>query len=174
MHRDSRAAVDRRRLGLWGAPGRLGRALVAGDVAPAGLLLALLLGSAWLVACGGAEERASGLSVRFADRGILAESAGVAFYFFTDTATTGQCSAVRAQFPRPRSVLGPFRAELSAEAQQNGLTFSLDTVPVGTYVVLADALDAAGLIVGTGCAEGQRVYNRQRSGISIVISRNPQ
>ena len=136
--------------------------------------LLLLAGFLGLGACGGREQQASGLSVAFADRGILAESAGVAFYFFTDTATTGQCTAVRATFPRPRSVLGPFRAELSAEAQQDGLTFALDTVPVGTYVVLADALDAAGLIVGTGCAEGQRVYNRQRSGISIVISRNPQ
>ncbi len=155
MHGDSCAAVDRRRLRQVAAVTFLGG----------------LLGFA---ACGGSEQQSSGLSVRFADRGILAESAGVAFYFFTDTATTGQCNAVRAQFPRPRSVLGPFRAELSTEAQQNGLTFSLDTVPVGTYVVLADALDAAGLILGTGCAEGQRVYDRERSGISIVISRNPQ
>ncbi|MFO0728580.1 MAG: hypothetical protein U1E65_32690 [Myxococcota bacterium] len=149
MHRDPRAAADRRRLSL-----ALGLALWTG--------------------CGaGAASTGSGLSVRFEEATILDAASSVALYFYADDGTAGQCNAVRAVVPRGRSLLGPYRADLNDNTKKNGLSFALDDIPVGRYVALADALDAAGTILGTGCAEGQQVFNRQRSAINIVISKNP-
>ena len=148
MHGDSRAAAHRRRL--------------------TGLALALAL-----VGCGGVGASGSGLSVDFEEATILDDSTAVAIYFYTDDGTAGLCNTFRAAVPRARSVLGPYRAELTAESKKKGLTFLLNDVPVGRWVVLADAVDANGSILGTGCAEGQMVYNRLPATIAVVIGRNP-
>jgi hypothetical protein len=69
--------------------------------------------------------------------------------------------------------LGPYQTGVDAQGRQRGVSFTLDEIPVGSYVVLADAINAGGGVVGSGCAEQQQVYDRQRSVITLVISRNP-
>lgn len=119
-------------------------------------------------ACGA--EETPGLQIAASDRAILEEAARVAIYFYDGAA---QCTPLRMQVPRMRAVLGPYFVNLTPELQQNGATFMTTEVPAGTYAVLADAEDKMNTIVATGCAEGQQVFDQQRSPITLTLSRNP-
>ncbi|MCC7382758.1 MAG: hypothetical protein IT384_13060 [Deltaproteobacteria bacterium] len=133
--------------------------------ASAGLFLIAALGAS----CG-ADPEPPQLGIAFQDRALLEEAAAIAFYFYDEPIA---CTTLRATTPRPRAALGPYQEALTPETQSNGLLFSLDRVPVGTYVVLADALTAGGGVIGSACAEGQQIYEHQRSNIFLTVSRNP-
>jgi hypothetical protein len=132
-------------------------------------LAALLLLSA-AIACGGEELRAPEMTLAFREQALLEEVDRIAFFFYENNI---ECTPLRMMVPRPRSLLGPYLATLNDDSRMNGLVFTLNEVPAGTYVVLADALNADGTTVGTGCAQGQQVFDRQRSSITLTISRNP-
>lgn len=128
----------------------------------AGCLLAALV-SAGSAGCGAPD----GLSIEFSDRALLAQAAQVVIYFYANDQT---CANVRDMQPRPASVLGPFQVILNDNARDLGITFTLNEVPVGEYVIFVDALDGAGTNVGTGCAPGQQVRDREISKIQVFIS----
>jgi hypothetical protein len=122
-----------------------------------------------LLSCGGSQDapQERALAIDFADRALLTDVTTLAIYFYEDTQT---CAAVRDQRPRPPSLLGPYRAELDDTGRIRGITFTLEDVPAGVYVVFVDALDINGGLVGTGCAPSQTVYDREISRIRITIS----
>jgi hypothetical protein len=128
----------------------------------AGLVLTVLA----LAACGG-EEEPRGMAIAFATEALFAESTQVAIYFYTGEIT---CDEIRATLPHPQSVLGPYTAPVGEEARSRGVTFTLDDVPVNTYVVFVDALDASGTIVGSGCSPAQQVFEGEVSRIRVKIS----
>jgi hypothetical protein len=128
-------------------------------------LAALVLLS--LTACGGPPEAEPQVTLRFERRALLEEASLLALYFYGAGA---DCSTLRASAPRPPSLLGPFSAELDAASRETGVLLRLEPIPVGEYVVLVDALDLNGRNVGSGCAPGQRVFERQVSAIQLVIS----
>jgi len=112
--------------------------------------------------CGGAEPT---LEIRFAAQALLDRAAVVAVYFFASPST---CAELRAG-PRPTSTVGPFNARLDDAARASGIKFRVDDLPVGSYVVVADAHADGGALVGTGCAEGQKVLDRELTKIRILI-----
>jgi hypothetical protein len=129
------------------------------------VLMLALAGGATLAGCGG-EEPPPGLTIDFSRQELLRDAALVQIYFYEGSMS---CEALRAQNPRLPSVLGPYAAMLDDAGRERGITFTLKEVPAGDYVVFVDALDASGTIVGTGCAPGQRVFDRQISRIRVTI-----
>jgi hypothetical protein len=130
--------------------------------APARALLIALLSGA--TSCGPDE---GGLQIDFSSAALLDRAAQVAVYFYgPETA----CQLVRQTMPRPPSVLGPFSAPVTPEGKERGISFKLDTIPIGEYVVFVDALDENGGNVGTGCAPGQRVLEKEVSQIRVEVS----
>jgi hypothetical protein len=116
-----------------------------------------------LAGCGGAE----GISIEFSSRALLDRAANVFVYFYS---AETPCQLVRQTVPRPPSLLGPFTAPVTPEGKTRGISFTLNTIPVGTYVVFVDALDENGGNVGTGCAPGQEVLEKELSQIRVVVS----
>ena len=122
------------------------------------LLIALASG------CG---SEAGGVEIEFASRALLDRAAQVAVYFYGPDVA---CQLVRQTVPRPPSVLGPFSAPVTAEGKQRGISFTVDMIPVGVYVVFVDALDENGGNVGTGCAPGQQILEKEVSQIRVVVA----
>lgn len=118
-----------------------------------------------LAGCG-EEQPPPAMSIEFASQELFAEASRVAIYFYTGETT---CDDVRG-VPHPPSVLGPYVASVNEEARSRGVTFQLDDVPVNTYVVYVDALDASDTIVGSGCSPGQQVYDGEISRIRVKIT----
>lgn len=117
-------------------------------------------------ACG---DAGPSFELQFSDRALIEEAAKLSFYFYEN----GQkCTPLRTEMPRPRALLGPFELTLGPEAAE-GVTYTTTEVPAGTYVVLVDAVTATGTIAGSGCAEGQQIFDQQRSSITLALSRNP-
>lgn len=128
----------------------------------------LLVAAALLAACG--TEKAGttpSIGIEFSEQALLDRASVVAIYFYQ--AGTA-CADLRAAVPRPQSVLGPYQAALDDQGRERGIVFSINEVPAGEYVVFVDALDANGANVGSGCAAGQRIFDRQVSRIRVVIS----
>jgi hypothetical protein len=130
--------------------------------APTYLILAGL--TLVLAGCGGSDNPA--MTIGFSNQAILQSTDRIAIYFFTTPST---CNEARSLQPRPPSAAGPFILRLDAEGREVGVTFTRSDIPAGAYVVLADALDPEGMVVGTGCAQMQRVTNRELSKIRIDI-----
>ena len=130
--------------------------------APTYLILAGL--TLTLLGCGGSES--PGMSIGFSSQAILQSTDRIAIYFFSTPST---CNEARAMQPRPPSAAGPFIVRLDAQAREVGITFTRTDIPAGAYVVLADALDDQGAVVGTGCAQMQQVTDRELSKIRIDI-----
>jgi hypothetical protein len=125
-------------------------------------------------ACGDASAPGPPIGIRFQTEALLADASELAIYIYDGTADDGTsttCLEVRPMFPRPTSLLGPYKIDLDPTQRGAGVTFTRQDIPVGVYVVLADAYAGDGTLVGTGCAEGQHVYDRQISQIQIVITR---
>ncbi len=129
----------------------------------------LILAAALLASCG-PEPELGGIQIRFSSRALLERSANVFVYFYGPEIP---CSLVRQTVPRPPSILGPFMAPVTPEGRERGISFTRTDIPVGTYVVFADAQDADGANVGTGCAPGQQVIDREVSQIQLVVSEGP-
>jgi hypothetical protein len=129
------------------------------------LLIALLSGASLTSSCGPDEGR--GLEISFSSAALLDRAAQVAVYFYTPETA---CQLIRQTMPRPPSVLGPFSAPVTPEGKERGISFQLDAIPVGEYVVFVDALDENGANVGTGCAPGQRVLEKELSQIRVEVS----
>lgn len=127
-------------------------------------LLRAILAAAALAGCGG---DAPAMQIAFDNRALLDRTAFLAIYFYD---ATQSCTTIRATTPRPVSILGPYRADLDAEGRSRGVVFRLDEVPVGSYTVFVDAIDLEGGNVGSGCAPGQQVFDREVSGIRINVS----
>ena len=106
------------------------------------------------------------MTIGFSNQAILQSTDRIAIYFI-DAPNT--CNEARAQQPRPNSVAGPFILRLDAEGREVGVTFTRSDIPAGSYVVLADAIDEQGMVVGTGCAQMQQVINGELSKIRIDI-----
>ena len=125
------------------------------------VLIALLSG------CG----PAGGIRIEFSSRALLDRAANVFVYFDGPDIA---CQLVRQTVPRPPAVLGPFVAEVTPEGKTRGIRFTLngDTtpIPVGTYVVFVDAEDENGANVGSGCAPGQVIAEKELSQIQVVVS----
>lgn len=121
------------------------------------------------LACGGEPVAESAVSLRFADADALARTSSLSIQFFRSDNTGDQCTRLRATRPRPRADLGPYRQALDDIARREGSSLRRDDVPVGNWVILVDATDADGNLVGVGCAQGQQVLDRQRTSIAIVI-----
>ena len=134
-----------------------------GPAAP--VVLGLLAG---FIACGGPEAPA--LSVSFSRAALEQQTASVAISFFAGDET---CGSIRGARPRPDALLGPFEASFEGTAAGEPKTFTRTDIPAGTYVVLVDALDAAGARIGAGCAQGQRIHDRQVSRIRVVLEPLP-
>ena len=132
-------------------------------------LLLTAVASLGLFGCGGPEAR-EGMQIHFQSQALLADAQLVAIYFYEPERV---CAELRTTQPRPPSILGPYQAALDDAGRRAGISFKLNEVPVGEYVVFVDALDGHGRNVGTGCAPGQQVFDRQLSGIRVVISENP-
>ena len=130
--------------------------------APTYLFLAGLILS--FAGCGGSEN--PGMTIGFSSQAILQSTARIAIYFITSPNT---CNEVRTVQPRPQSVAGPFIVRLDPQGREVGVTFTRSDIPAGSYVVLADALDEPGTVVGTGCAQMQQVTSRELSKIRIDI-----
>lgn len=125
----------------------------------------LILG---LVACGdGSPPEGSQVGLRFVRAALLSDASSVELRFYGEGTS---CVGLQAARPRPPPLLGPFIIPLDDETRANGATFETDRIPAGTYAVLADALDAGGAPVGSGCAPSGRVRNRERSIIEVTIS----
>ena len=107
------------------------------------------------------------MQIGFASKTLLEDSAFLLLYFYDDPTLT--CTGVRTQLDRPRPTIGPVRLDLNAESKANGLRYRNDLIPATTYVVLADALAVDGGLVGTGCAQDQRVLAQQVSQVRITI-----
>lgn len=126
------------------------------------ILIAMLSG------CGAGD----GLEIEFSSRALLERAATVFVYFYgAETA----CQLVRQTVPRPPSVIGPFPAPVTPEGKAQGIRFRLDhtnknPIPVGTYVVFVDAVDENNATVGTGCAPGQQVFEKELSQIRVQVS----
>lgn len=135
-----------------------GRPIVTGT-----LLTLVALGG--LAGCGGPEEGPR-FVIEMQSQALLEDAALLAIYFYGEGRT---CEELRATLPRPTSVLGPFRADLDDAGREAGIVFRQDAVPVGTYVVFIDALDANGALVGNGCTPGQRVLEREVASIKVLI-----
>lgn len=129
-----------------------------------GARLAAVAALAW-AGCGG--EAPAGLELSFASAGLLADADHVAVSFFTGEPT---CEALLAGGQRPTPAFGPYGVGLNAASRADGARLRLTEIPVGVYAVLAEAIAADGVRVGRGCAEAQRVFDRQVSSIRIVIS----
>lgn len=127
--------------------------------------LAFVLGSG----CSGLEGGPAQFSIEvaFERHELLDQATRVAIYFYESTAS---CADLRAQYPHPASLLGPFLAELTDEGRRSGIQARIDPVPVDTYVVFADAIDASGRVVGSGCAPDQEIFEREITGIRVTIS----
>lgn len=123
---------------------------------------ALLLGLALLFArCGGEP------GVRFASSALAAETDRLVLYYFEAEA---RCAALTTSSDRSAALHGPFASERLAEAaRREGYTFEPVELPSGTYVTVVDALDAAGALIGVGCAEAQQVLERRESFTDVVI-----
>lgn len=121
------------------------------------------------LSCGG-ETAVPPMEIGFSSKALLEEAAFVAIYFYDGTST---CEAVRAVLPRAQSLLGPFMVRLDDTTRDAGFTTTLDTIPVGRYVVLADAHRDNGGFVGSGCAEAQEILNQRVSPIRITINTPP-
>ncbi len=106
------------------------------------------------------------MELRFSNQALLEDASLLAIYFYESNRT---CAEVRAQVPRPQSLLGPYQANLDDQGRQEGVVFRLDEVPVGTYLVFVDALDANGAQVGVGCSPGQQIFEKQRTPIRVEI-----
>lgn len=119
--------------------------------------------------CGPEATAEHALGLRFADAASLAQTHAIAIQFFLGDGTPDQCSRLRATRPRPRADLGPYRQNLDDTARANGTLLSRDDIPVGTWAVLVDATDAQGNLVGTGCAQDQKILEQQRTSIAVVI-----
>lgn len=117
-----------------------------------------------LAGCGGVEP---GLSIRFESSTLLAQADQVVVYFYGASLS---CDVIRQTVPRPPSVLGPFAAPVDAEGKQRGIVFPLDPIPVNEYVVFVDALDINGGNVGSGCAPGQMILEKEVSAIMVTIT----
>lgn len=120
-----------------------------------------------LFACGGPEMGGPRMEIAFAEQALLADAAKVALYFYGAKQT---CADLRTTLPRARAQLGPFVADLDDAGREAGVLIRRTDIPVGEYAVLVDALDANDQIVGTGCAEGQQVFDQEISPIRIVIA----
>ncbi len=127
------------------------------------LLIAALLSVA---GCGGADEVSPQFTIEMGSQRLLSEAALLAIYFY---GAEQSCAGVRATLPRPTSVLGPFRADLTDAGRTAGIVFRQDAVPIGEYLIFVDALDANGALVGTGCSPNQRVLNRQVAAIQVTV-----
>lgn len=132
--------------------------------------LALLLAPC-APACGqGAGARTAGdrgMEIRFARSALLAQAATLVIYYYPGAST---CPALEATSPRPSPLVGPYQATLDDDQRQHGLTFNQQDVPVGTYVILIDAVDAGGQVVGTGCTPGVSVQDRRPTPVTVTIS----
>lgn len=106
------------------------------------------------------------MQLQFASSALLAESDRVALYFFDGTQT---CEAVTATPNRVGSEIGPFEATLDDDGRSQGVALQIDPIPVGTYLILVDALDAAGMLVGTGCVASQTIESGSTTVIEVVI-----
>lgn len=126
----------------------------------------LIAASAGVSSCGGEGARPK-MAIEFERKELLAEATQIAIYFYTGEIT---CEAIRASLPHPPSVLGPYVADIDEEGRTQGISFPLDGVPVDTYVVFVDAIDASGTVVGSGCAPGQQVFEGEVSRIRVKIS----
>jgi hypothetical protein len=127
------------------------------------LLIATVLG---VLGCGGTEEVTPQFRIEMGSQRLLSEAALLAIYFY---GAEQSCGGVRATTPRPTSVLGPFRADLTDAGRTAGIVFRQDAVPVGTYLIFVDALDANGALVGTGCSPNQQVLNQQVAAIQVTV-----
>jgi hypothetical protein len=107
------------------------------------------------------------MSVAFARAALLEQSAALNIYFF-DPALT--CQDASAQEPRPPAISGPFQELLNDNARKNGVTLTVPNIPVGTYLVMVDAVDGSGRVIGTGCAASQKILSRKTTPIRITIS----
>ncbi len=126
--------------------------------------LALLAGLA-LTACGG--ESGPQMRLHFVQQRLLTDVARVQLYYY---GADRSCDEIRSSRPRPSSVLGPFSIPLNDDARRVGVIHAQDRVPIGTYLIFADALEAQGGLIGTGCTPGQQVRQGELSLIDINIS----
>lgn len=126
--------------------------------------VALTLGVAALAACG-AEPDPPALTIGFARAELLADARALALYVYDDA----PCEAVSASTPRPASRFGPFQAPLDDRARAEGLSFSLDPLPIGVYTFLVDALGDGGALVGSGCAPSQQLVDGETTQIAITL-----
>jgi hypothetical protein len=129
---------------------------------------ALALAAGLMAACGGASEAdAPEMAIAFAREELLSEATILLIYYFDDTMT---CEDIENAMPRPTPTLGPFMATLDNTGRTRGITFTLNEVPQGAYLIFIEAQNELGVPVGTGCAPRQIVRDRQLSRIRIVVS----
>lgn len=128
--------------------------------------VAILIACSAVSACGEGAAPPT-VAIELERKELLAEATQIAIYFYTGEIT---CEAIRASLPHPPSVLGPYVADIDEEGRTQGISFPLDGVPVDTYVVFVDAIDASGTVVGSGCAPGQQVFEGEVSRIRVKIS----
>ena len=126
---------------------------------------------ALVAACGTGELASAPLSLSARDASIFADAAALAFFFYADPGKPGGCAALEPQRPRPPSVVGPFLAQLSTAARRDGLVFRLDQLPVGTYVIIADAVTSTGTAFASACAEGITIAPRAVTPIELRLAR---
>jgi hypothetical protein len=132
---------------------------------PSASARAVLIASTIALSSCGPDDR--GMRIDFASRALLDRAAQVVVYFYgPETA----CQLVRQTAPRPPAILGPLSAPVTPDGKERGISFRVDTVPIGEYVVFVDALDENGGNVGTGCAPGQRVLEKEVSQIRVEVS----
>lgn len=118
-----------------------------------------------LFACG-VETTSPKLGLDFSEQALLLQSNRLAIYFYENDRF--DCTEVRTTFPRLTSLLGPYAVTLDDEGREKGVLFQIE-IPVGRYVVLVDAIDADDVVIGTGCAQDQRVFEQQVSSIRISV-----
>jgi hypothetical protein len=125
---------------------------------PAAALVLTLLG------CGAGD----GIVVELSDDPLLADADVVAVYFYGPEVA---CQVVKQTLPRPPAILGPLQAPVDAMGKERGIVFNVPgPIPVGEYVVFADALDVNGANVGSGCSPGQQILDREVAKIRVVIT----
>ena len=123
---------------------------------------AVLLIAGWVAACGG--PQAPEVAIEFSHQALLEQADRMAIYFYPGAT----CADARVT-PRTAPPVGPFAVRLDEDGRKRGLSIDFDAIPEGTYAVLVDAHNAVGAIIGTGCAEGRRVIDREISKIRVTI-----
>lgn len=121
--------------------------------------------SGMLAACGDASGP-DDVELSIVKQGLLLDAEKVELRFYRRGRS---CADLSATLPRVEAVLGPFTLPLDATQRREGTVFQSQEIPAGKYVLLGDAIDDGGRVVGTGCTDLAEVRDGEASVIRVVI-----